>query len=328
MAESLPTLSVVVPNFNHAQYLPRCLNALLSQSVPPLEILVIDDASTDDSVQIAEAYERRHANVRLIRNETNQGVVVNLNRGLEYAGGERVYFASADDMVLPGFIEKSLSLLADHPQAVLSCAVGDWREPATGLNPHIGATMGARPCFLSPDDLVRLEYQGRLQIASNTVIYKSEALRTAGGFRSELGWHTDWFAIYTLAFRFGVCFVPEPLAVFFLHPTAYSAKTPGKEAARQQVYRRILESLSREEFGDVMPRLRDSGALFEFEWPMLKLIRACPEFHQFLTPAFVRKARWQGLKMAVKRYTPAWVGEVYYRLSGRRAATAPPAAVQ
>jgi len=58
-----PGLSVIVPNYNHARCLPRCLDALLAQSVPAGEILVIDDASTDDSVRIIESYEIGRAHV-------------------------------------------------------------------------------------------------------------------------------------------------------------------------------------------------------------------------------------------------------------------------
>jgi hypothetical protein len=315
----LPSLSVVIPNFNHAQYLPRCLDALLAQSVQPREILVIDDCSTDDSVKLIEGYATKHPHVRLIRNEKNLGVIPNLNHGLRLASSDYVYFAAADDFVLPGFVEKSLRLLASHPQAGLSCTIGDWREPSTGLNPHIGAGMGERPCHLDPSSLADLEHRSRLHIASNTVIYRKAELQRIGGFRPELKWHTDWFAMYVLAFRFGICFVPEPLAVFFLHPAGYSANTPDKRQARREVYRALLAALAAPEMDDVRPALQETGALFVFGTEMLDVIRGDASCRGFLTPPYVRKARWQGFKLAVKRFTPAWLGEIYYRLSGARA---------
>lgn len=67
-----------------------------------------------------------------------------LNRGIDSACGEYVFLSAADDEILPGFLEKSLRLLAQHHQAGLSCTVGDWREEATGLNWHAGVGMTAK----------------------------------------------------------------------------------------------------------------------------------------------------------------------------------------
>jgi len=71
-AANLPGISVVVPNYNHAQYLPRCLKALCEQSVLPLEVLIIDDCSKDNSVEVAEEWVRKYPFVRLHRNEQNK----------------------------------------------------------------------------------------------------------------------------------------------------------------------------------------------------------------------------------------------------------------
>ena len=58
-----PPLSVVVPNYNHAELLPHCLDALLKQTLQPLEILVVDDGSTDGSVALIEGYCQRHPHI-------------------------------------------------------------------------------------------------------------------------------------------------------------------------------------------------------------------------------------------------------------------------
>src|SRR5262245_56025904 len=123
---SPPKLSVIVPNFNHAQFLPRCLEAILGQSVRPMEILVMDDASTDNSVEVIESCAQSHPGVRLHRNEQNLGVVANINRGVNLAQGDYLAFAAADDEVAPGFFEKSLALLANNPEAALSATITEF----------------------------------------------------------------------------------------------------------------------------------------------------------------------------------------------------------
>src|SRR5437879_10432527 len=96
-----PTLSVVLPNFNHARLLPRAIRGLLAQERPADEILVVDDGSTDDSLSVIEAIAAVTPSITLLRNETNRGVIPTLARGLRAAQGRYVYFAAADDWVLP-----------------------------------------------------------------------------------------------------------------------------------------------------------------------------------------------------------------------------------
>ncbi|MBM3804581.1 MAG: glycosyltransferase family 2 protein [Acidimicrobiia bacterium] len=86
-----PTLSVIIPNYNHAAFLPRSLGAILAQSVQPLEIIVMDDASTDNSVEVIESFVRRHPHIRLHRNARNLGVVANGNRAVDLAQGDYMY---------------------------------------------------------------------------------------------------------------------------------------------------------------------------------------------------------------------------------------------
>src|SRR5437868_7050033 len=117
-----PTLSVIMPNYNHGHFLPEALDAILSQSWPADEVLIVDDASTDDSVEVIEGFARKHASVRLLRNERNMGAVYSGRRVFDAATGDYLYPSAADDRVQPGFFAKSMELLAQHPQAGLCCS--------------------------------------------------------------------------------------------------------------------------------------------------------------------------------------------------------------
>ena len=314
---SLPRLSVILPNYNHARYLQNCLGALLEQSVQPLEIIIIDDASSDNSVELIEAFVRKHSLIRFFRNERNQGVVAGMNRGLELARGDYVYYAAADDQVLPGFFEKSLDLLGRHGQAALCCTIGDWWEIETGLRWQVGVGMTDAPAYLSPEQMIELERRDKLFIASHTAIMRRSAIVEAGGFIPELKWHCDWFAIYVAAFRHGICVVPEPLARFNIHAASYY-KARDRQTHRQ-VLQRILEFLARPEYRDAAERIRDSGALFLFGWPILKLMLRLPAYRRFITPTFLRKNLWHGVKLELKKITPRFAAEWYFRLAGYKA---------
>ena len=319
-----PTVSVVVPNYNHGQYLPRCLTALVEQSVLPREIIVIDDASTDNSAQIVEDFSRRHPLIRLHRNTVNQGVVYGANLGLQLAHGDWVLFAAADDFVLPGFMEKSVALLRQHPESALCCTIGDWHEVATGMNWHVSVGMGNIPCFIPPGRMAELERAGKFYIASHSAIMRRQPLLDAGAFLPPLRWHCDWFAITVASFRHGICFVPEPLARFFINPTSYY-KSGSRREEHRQVMCAILDLLLTEKYRDVESLIRESGAMFLFGKPMLSVMLRHPAYRRFLTPAFLRKNLGHIIKLELKRFTPGFVANLYFRLAGYRAKTQPAA---
>ena len=323
---SFPQLSVIITNYNHARYLPTCLQAVLDQSVQPHEIIVIDDASTDHSVEVIDGFARRHPLIRFYRNKENQGVVWGMNRGLDLARGDYIYYAAADDQILPGFFEKSLGLLRQYPQAALSCTIGDWWEVATGLNWHVAVSMTESAGFIAPAEMVRLEREGKLYIASHAAIMRREAILEADKFLPEFKWFCDWFAIYVAGFRHGICFVPEPLAQFNIHRASYyksGARTP---RAHRDVLQKMLDRLNQKELQDVEPLIRESGALFIFGLPVLQVLLRQTAYRRYLTPAFLWKNLWHITKLQLKKATPSFLGNWYFRISGYRArAPVPPA---
>jgi glycosyltransferase involved in cell wall biosynthesis len=317
----LPTLSVVVPNYNHAHYLPVCLSAILNQSVPALEVIVIDDASTDNSVGVMQAFAQKHPSLRFYRNDQNRGVNYNLNFGLSVAKGDFIFFPGADDEVMPGLFEKSLKLLGEHPQAAFCTTIGDWREVSTGLHWHMGAGMADRPCYLSPRQMVDLERRDKLLIVSHTAIYRREALLEVEMFIPELKWHSDWFALYVSGFRHGFCFLPEPLGRLNIFTTSYLHSGRRNAAVHRALLQRIMDLLTSPKYGMETELIREAGSLFMFGLPMLKLLLGRRDYRRFITPNYLRKSLWHSTKLVVKRFTPTPLGNLYFRIAGYRTRT-------
>ena len=103
-----PSLSVVVPVYNAASYLPRCLDAILNSTLADLELILVDDGSTDGSQTLCDEYRARDPERIRVVHQANAGIAAASNRGLELARGDYVHFHDDDDYVTPDFYEKLL----------------------------------------------------------------------------------------------------------------------------------------------------------------------------------------------------------------------------
>ncbi len=98
-------ISVVIPVYNRAKIIKRCLDSVLKQTYPPFEIIVVDDCSTDDTVQVIEAYARRDPRIRPLRFSRRKGAQAARNTGIRAAQGEWIAFLDSDDVWLPEKLE-------------------------------------------------------------------------------------------------------------------------------------------------------------------------------------------------------------------------------
>lgn len=105
-----PLVSVVLPTWNRAAYLPRAIKSVLTQDYERLELIVVDDGSTDDTRQIVGAME--DGRIRYMRTPSNRGVSAARNAGIRRACGEYIAFQDSDDVWLPGKLEKQVQVLS------------------------------------------------------------------------------------------------------------------------------------------------------------------------------------------------------------------------
>ncbi len=109
MEENYPLISVIIPTFNRAKTIKNCLDSILSQTVSPLEIIIVDDCSVDETVKIVENMNNRC--IRVIALEINSGAQAARNRGIKEAKGDWIAFQDSDDEWLPEKLEKQISIL-------------------------------------------------------------------------------------------------------------------------------------------------------------------------------------------------------------------------
>jgi hypothetical protein len=115
----LPTVSVVVPCYNYGHFLEECVKTVLTQQGVDVELLIIDDCSTDDSAETAHRLAERNDRIELRRHSRNVGLIATANEGMEWAQSEFVVLLSADDLLVPGSLRRAATVMCKHPNVGL-----------------------------------------------------------------------------------------------------------------------------------------------------------------------------------------------------------------
>lgn len=115
MSDRNAKLSIIIPIYNAEEYLEKCLNSILMQNeASACEIILVDDCSLDNSLEICKKYESSYTNIKLIINEENSGPGVARNRGIECAKGDYIYFVDADDLLEENALRLILEKIEEH----------------------------------------------------------------------------------------------------------------------------------------------------------------------------------------------------------------------
>lgn len=117
---NLPSVSVILPLYNHEKYINETLYSVISQTSPPDEIILIDDGSTDNGFMQAKNILKNDPRARLIQQE-NMGAHITINRGIEIARSEFIAILNTDDLFLPSKIERCRSIIQNKPEIDFIC---------------------------------------------------------------------------------------------------------------------------------------------------------------------------------------------------------------
>lgn len=240
---SIP-LSAVIPNFNHGTVIGEAIRALAEQEPGPNEIVVVDDGSTDNSIEILEDLRRIYPTVRIVRLQKNHGAIFALNRGLQEARGEYVYFGAADDLVRPGLFAAMLAMTERYPQAAFSsceCLVLDTDTGRRAYRPPV------RPSYV-PAFLIPLDVEHSLRHIDNwmlagAAIVRRDFILEAGGFDATLGSFADGYVFRRLALQHGCCFVPQTGGIWKVSSKGFSRTQAADPAASMRTLATALERM-------------------------------------------------------------------------------------
>src|SRR5688572_11108874 len=122
MSNPLPLVTIITPAYNRASFMDETIQSVLSQDYPHIEYVVLDDGSTDNTLQVLEKYRSRI----ILESHPNMGETRTVNKGLSMAKGAIVSIVNSDDPLLPGAVRTSVAVLQEHPDAL--AAYPDWNE--------------------------------------------------------------------------------------------------------------------------------------------------------------------------------------------------------
>lgn len=263
-------VTIIMSNFNQVQYLRESLSGLVNQSLPAQCILVIDDGSTDHSVEIIREYEKKHENLRLIRNKINLGLQDSICRALPLVDTEYLVWAASDDILLPTFLEKSMRALRQHPEAGLCFSELTVLIDETGaINPfskepsvaHI-FNLSDLTTYMPPEAVLARMKRSYFPVSGNTVVARRESLAACGDFFKDLQWHSDHFAFNIMALRHGACVVPETLGLIRQRSDSYSAAGMQNILVQRPVLNAMLDILEQDDFADVRAAFQNAPSFY------------------------------------------------------------------
>ena len=249
----LPGLvSIVVASYNHAEFLAQRMDSLVAQTYPDIEIIVIDDCSTDDSWQVLQRYEN-DPRVRLIARERNGGWVAVSNQGIELSKGEFVIFANCDDACEPELIARLVSAMrSDDKAGIAFCRSWLVDENNNRLSDDLQIQQQSFRERCAADTLIPGAEMGKFLLHSCVIPNLSAALirrrcfSAVGVLSPDFRACSDWDLFFRVAERFDFAYVSQPLNLFRQHKTTIRSSMK-ERATYEEFFRVLLGYLPRQE---------------------------------------------------------------------------------
>lgn len=242
----MPKVSVIIPNYKHATYLPRRIESVQAQTFRDFELIIFDDASPDNSREVIERYAKAHPEIITVFNEKNSGSpFAQWNRGFEMAKGEYLWFAESDDYCEPTFLEKLVPLLEDNPKVGIAHAqsylVNEEDEIINSYRKNLKFIYKSNAW---DEDFIKdgrevcrewLLFHNPIPNASGAIIRK-QAFADAGKADMSMKLNGDWLIYAKILSKYDLAFCAEHLNYFRMHEHTQRSRA----RTNPQVYAEIV----------------------------------------------------------------------------------------
>lgn len=222
-----PFLSVIIPCYNAERYIVATIDSVLAQKHPDLEIIVVDDGSSDDSVALVRD---RFPSV-LVVEQANQGVAAARNHGIALARGDYIAFVDADDIWLPGKLQAQFDAMRATPTCRMSYTAWhvwpcDAPTPSAACLAELDASAGDRARWAGPSGWIYPQLLLDCVVWTSTVLVERALLAETGGFDPTLRVGEDYDLWLRASRLTPIVRVARPYALYRMHPKSITRSTP------------------------------------------------------------------------------------------------------
>ena len=226
------TVSVVIPAFNCERFVAEAIDSVLQQTLPPHEIIVVNDGSTDGTAHVLSGFEPR---IRVI-SQANAGLAAARNAGISVATGYWIGFLDADDTWLPAKLERQLEAASESRIAMV------WTDRFNiGERGGLPEVQSQIQEMYAGDIFVDLLLLGN-RVTASSVLVRTDVCRALGGFKNDLHACEDWDLWIRVAENHEIAVCREPLVCYRFHGGMMSGDPLLMQAGRNDVVRRGLAS--------------------------------------------------------------------------------------
>ena len=225
-----PLLSVIIPTYNRAWILREAIDSVLSQTYRNVELIIVDDGSTDQTTALLE----RYRDDALVLHQANLGVSAARNAGVAAASGSLIAFLDSDDLWLPGKARRQVAFFQSNPQALVCQTEEVWIRNGRRVNP--------RWRHRKPSGMIFQQSLELCLVSPSAVMMRRELLERAGGFDESLPACEDYDLWLRIGAAYPVYLIADPLTVKRGgHPDQLS-KLPALDRYRITAICKVLDS--------------------------------------------------------------------------------------
>jgi len=287
----IPKVTVFIPVYNREKYVGEAIESILAQTFSDFEILLVDDGSTDHSVDKIRSFS--DPRIRLVFNEGNLGIPKTRNKGVELARGQYMAMLDSDDRAYPERLEKQVAFLETHPEYA---QVGSWCRMMDAQG-RVLKKIKRQPEL--PDD-IHAQFLFRCAMSNRSIMARTAILQEYG-YRNDFPRCQDYELHVRLAKKYKLGNLPECLVYGRIHPQQITGQTPGLgDAKKQEIISEQLKELGVTfSLDDLHPhltlsRMRKSHFIPDadyLDWArdwLLRLQQANTQSRRYADPAFSR----------------------------------------
>ncbi len=209
----MSTNTVIIPSYNQAQYIANCIESISAQTKKALQIIVVDDNSSDDTAKIIKPYLKK---VTFIRHKKNYGsYAYTYNTGVRHAKGDYIIIVSADDKLAPTILEKEAAILDQNPQIGLVYSQSFSVEDSKNIL-KVHKSAGHKSYVGRPNDFELLLTQGDFISSINALVRRS-VYQKLGLFDTKLRYMADYEMWIRIAQQYKLAYIAKPLTYYTIH---------------------------------------------------------------------------------------------------------------